>query len=309
MSPWPGKCFLGRDRAVLLKPAHECRAEPGHRGGILPEGAGGDDRVLRVVVDVQNGREGEVDPHGARLGGGDAAHFVGVAAFAGRAHCHQRRKQGGAAQLDVVGQVDRPAHAVASPALQVGGDQQRVPGQRLQVVDLGGHLGRRTHRDDHAAHAVLSNRLRDALEVLGALGREVAQHPRHQQLAGFLLEGHRLQNRGGPGAGCFGRGRGTGDARLAGPGRSRARSSRPGSRSGGRRSRGCRRWSRSSGCFRRRLGSRSRRRRSGGSRPGGRGRRILAGRFGGAGAGRFGGGLTRRKHGTGGSQHRTKRQD
>ena len=63
-----------------------------------------------------------------------------------------------------------PAHAEAGARLQVGGDQERDVGVRLEVVELGGHVGGRAHRHDDAADALLLDHAHDTL-VAGGAGR------------------------------------------------------------------------------------------------------------------------------------------
>src|SRR5512143_3720737 len=52
----PRKMFPGRDHSVRLNSTNERRTKPGGQGGIFSIRARVDDRIRRIVVDIQNWR-------------------------------------------------------------------------------------------------------------------------------------------------------------------------------------------------------------------------------------------------------------
>ena len=63
----PGEMLGRRDHSMILEAADFGDDESADLGGALAERADVDDRIGRVVVDVGNGREAELDSHGAAL--------------------------------------------------------------------------------------------------------------------------------------------------------------------------------------------------------------------------------------------------
>ena len=84
-----GKVLAGCDAAVVLNAAHERRAQVRHAARVFAKRAHVDDGVVRIVVDVQDRRERDMNPDGARLNGSDSPHFVGQRAVVRRAHRHE----------------------------------------------------------------------------------------------------------------------------------------------------------------------------------------------------------------------------
>ena len=103
---------------MLLNAPHECGAQPGHLIRILAEGSDVDDGVVGIVVHVQHRREGDVDPHGPGLQGGDPAHLVGKPRIVRRSQRHEVGELCGSPQDDVGRGVDGPAEAEPRSRLQ-----------------------------------------------------------------------------------------------------------------------------------------------------------------------------------------------
>ena len=116
--------FQRGEHPVVLQPAHIAAHEARDGLGVLPERAGVDDRIERVIVDVRVRGEIHVDADGAPLDCGDPADRVGVALVARRAGGHDVGKRRGT----------HDAHCGAP--LEIGRNEQRQPGTALQRIEL-----------------------------------------------------------------------------------------------------------------------------------------------------------------------------
>ena len=130
---------------------HHGAAHPGHRPGIVPEGADADDRVQRLDVHVQHRGEVHVDAHGPEHPAAVFPHLPGpVRAGAGG------QGQGPGEQGRALGD------AAHQPALLVGGDKGGktglFKGQRRKSGAQAGGLPRGPHiagKQDKVAHLPL----------------------------------------------------------------------------------------------------------------------------------------------------------
>src|SRR5205807_8889658 len=94
------KVFPGRDHAVLLESSHQRSAEGGSKPLILAKRADADDRICRIVVDIEDWRKGDVNAGCASLEGGDATLLVGEGRIPRRPDCHLRREDRRSAQVN-----------------------------------------------------------------------------------------------------------------------------------------------------------------------------------------------------------------
>ncbi len=194
----PRKVLAGGDASVLLDPTHERDPHPSDVVRVLAERPDVDDGVVRIVVHVEHGGERQVDSERARLDGGDPPHLVGQLLASRRPDRHEGWEVGGTAEIDRSGHMDRAPHSEARPRLEVRGHQQRELRVSLQIVELGGHLEGRPHGHDDTAHLLVLDHAEDPLVALRALRSEVAEHPRHDELSGLLLERELRQRLLGP---------------------------------------------------------------------------------------------------------------
>jgi hypothetical protein len=198
----PGKVLEGRGDAGGLQAADVGGGETADHLRVLAVRARVDDRVPRVVVHVDDGREVDVDADGARLLAGDAPGFLREALVTRGAERHQPRKRG------------RARKAEPEPRLEVARVQQRHLRDRLQPVDRRCRVERLAERDgairrveqdrrrrlsrtEHveSADMLLVHRLRQRVE-LGGVGADVAGvERRDDHLPDLLLERHLLQRR------------------------------------------------------------------------------------------------------------------
>ena len=188
-----GEVLGGCDRAVVLDAPHEGGAQHGDLVRILADCPHVDDGILRVVVDVEDRREGHVDADRPPLQRGHAAHLVGHPRVPGGAERHERGEAGRAAEPDVGGRVQHPVEAEARAGLQVGADKQGQLRERLEPVELRGDLDGRAHRDDDAADLVLLDQRPRAPPGSRPARREVADQDGHHQLGDLLLEAEGFQ--------------------------------------------------------------------------------------------------------------------
>ena len=131
----PGKVLQRRDHAAGLQAADVGAAEAADRRGILAVRPRVDHRIARVVVDVDDRREVDLDADRARLDRGDPAGLVGELLVAGGAERHVARKR------------RRPFEAEAGAGLEVGGIEQRIRRDRLQAVEQRRRRQRLPERD------------------------------------------------------------------------------------------------------------------------------------------------------------------
>src|SRR2546422_11616522 len=92
--PMAGEVLERGEHTVLVQAPHVLRDQAGHRAWVLAEGAGIDNRVRGVVVDVGIRGEIDVDADGPALHGCGRADRVGVTGIAGGADRHDVREGG-----------------------------------------------------------------------------------------------------------------------------------------------------------------------------------------------------------------------
>ena len=132
--------LTSREATIVLKTTNQGHAQVRNSIRVFPEGANVDDRVVGVVVDVQDWSERDVDAHGAGLQRRDSSQLVGVARIARGAERHQRRERRRPTEHDVGRDMNGSRKAETRPRLQVRGHQKRILGMPLEVVELDGHL-------------------------------------------------------------------------------------------------------------------------------------------------------------------------
>ena len=168
--------------------------------GILAEGAGVDHGIARVVVDVDDGREVDVNAHRPRFDGGDPAGLERQTLIAGGAEGHGARKRRGAGDTE------------SGAGLEIGGDEQRQRRLRLQTIEQrrGGQglpechraIGRieqhrrrrlRPAKDVKATDVLVADEPRESIEGVAVRADVGGLERRDQQLTHLLIEGQRRQ--------------------------------------------------------------------------------------------------------------------
>src|SRR5262249_3613001 len=112
------------DHAVLLKTVHECRAERRIDARILAERTNPDHRVRWIVVDVEDGREREMNAERATFHRGNATLLVGEGCVACRADSHLRGEDRRSAEIDGVRQKVATARSITGAEFEIRTDEQ-----------------------------------------------------------------------------------------------------------------------------------------------------------------------------------------
>ena len=194
------KVFRGRRHPAIVHAADIGARHVRHERDVLPERSDVDDRIARVVVDVDNRIEVDGDAEGAALLGGDPAGAIRQLRVARRRDGHRAR------------QPCRAVHDVADAAFEVRSRQERHIGQLLQPVQQrGGRVwitfsrraavavgwiqhqrGKRLARPEHvhAADLEIADEMTELLEGVAAGARKRRIERRNEQLPGLLVEGH-----------------------------------------------------------------------------------------------------------------------
>ena len=197
--------FQRREHARRLHSLDVRRSEPADERRVLAKRSRVDDRIARVVVDVDDG--GEVDVHAdrPRLLSGDTARLARQPLVARRPERHQPREGG------------RPRDAEADAPLEVRGVEEGHLRDRLQAVEDGcrGHrlaerhravgrvqqharrqLGRAEHVE--APDVVLVHGLHERVVPFGIGAQETGLEGGDDHLPDLLFQGHLLQRRPHP---------------------------------------------------------------------------------------------------------------
>ena|SRR5215218_610429 len=95
-----GKMFRARQHSIFLESPNFSCDEPTHGGRILAERTYIDDGIRRIVVDVGDGGECEMDSHRSAFECGDAAELVCIPVAAGSAYTHIWREGSSTVQPD-----------------------------------------------------------------------------------------------------------------------------------------------------------------------------------------------------------------
>src|ERR1041385_2565759 len=154
--------FPRGDHAVLLEAVDQRGAHVGNEVRVLAERAHPDDRVGRVVVDIEYRGKGDVNAERSALYRGDAPLLICEGRVTGRAQTHLWREHRSSAQIDVVREEVASTLTKRDAGLVVGSEDERQTAQALHRVDLLGRLDWRSNRHDEAADVVLANQLLDA---------------------------------------------------------------------------------------------------------------------------------------------------
>ncbi len=186
----PGKMFGGDQdtiRRVGMRAFDKCGDVARYLLGIFAVGAQVDDRVQGIVVDVGHRREDPVNAQGASLAGGDHAFILHGGEIARRSERHAVRESRAAGD----------AHG--SGSLEIGGHQQRGPGQLLHLVQEQGHGMRlgvadqavlRGVVDDDAAHVQIGDPVAVFFVILRLAAVDVAIGGDDHQLRDFIVQAH-----------------------------------------------------------------------------------------------------------------------
>ena len=88
--------MLGRSEYSILRIGSRARDERadmlGHNAGVLSEGSDIDDGIVRIAVDVGDGKKDPVDAQRARVAGRNLAGIFGGLRIARRGECHRVRE-------------------------------------------------------------------------------------------------------------------------------------------------------------------------------------------------------------------------
>src|SRR4051812_43595391 len=190
--------FSCRDHAVILQSVNERNAHPGRQLWILAIGSRVDDRVRRVVVDVQNRCVCDVYPQCATFLRGQTSLFVSERRIASRAKAHLWRKNQSAAEVDGVGHEIATASTESGACLEVRTNKERDLTHRLQRVELGRELDWRSYRDREPTNFLLLNVLCEPSPLRRIARYVIAKHTWPYQLRYFFAQGHRAHDRIGP---------------------------------------------------------------------------------------------------------------
>ena len=171
--------MLGRGHhPVLLDAPDEGRADAPDKPGVLADGPGVDDRVVRVDVDVDDRGVGHVDAHGPALERRDPAHFVGQLLGARGPERHERREEG------------RVRDLVARPSLEVRGHEERDAGQLLEIVGQAGRLVDLPAEQDEPADPAADDEVVELGQVIAVAVPELPGKAAGHELADLFLDGH-----------------------------------------------------------------------------------------------------------------------
>src|SRR3954467_2977366 len=99
-----GEVFSGGDHPMLLEPAHERRSERGGETLILAVGAHANHGIRGIVVDVEHGRERDVNTDRASFDGRYSPLLIRERRIPASADSHFRWKYRSAAEVDRVRQ-------------------------------------------------------------------------------------------------------------------------------------------------------------------------------------------------------------
>ena len=152
-------------------------AHPGDLPGILPEGAGVDDRVCRIVVNVHHRRVIHEDLEGVQLFADAPAGLLYKQSVGEGAELHRTGESG----------VFIIAHRRAP--FPVDRDDHRDPGERLKLIDHLDVVGQTVVHDDQAAKAFADPALLSGPQF----GRLLRVDRLDDKLRDFLAAGHRCQ--------------------------------------------------------------------------------------------------------------------
>jgi hypothetical protein len=176
--PVSREVFRGRDLAVFLCAVDVCGRHSGDESDVFAEGTNADDGILRVVVDVDDRIEIDVDSHRTPFfrgdGSGEARHFGIVC----RSDRHRERK------------ACCSRHHVTDPAFEIRGYEQWDLREALQPVHVGGDRDRVAAERVITADVVVDDVLTDLLELLGRFTAECRRRRRNQKLTDLLIERH-----------------------------------------------------------------------------------------------------------------------
>ena len=173
------------------------RADPRR---VLTERTNVDDRIARVVVDVDDRREVDVHAHRPGLGGRDAARLERKPRIARRTERHHVRKAGGALQPESGAclEIGRYEERLGSGRLQAvdqrrGVERLAEPGARIVRIEQDGGLRRAGPEQVQAADAVLADQGMQLVVDLAVAARVHRAEGRQQQLADLFVERQALQ--------------------------------------------------------------------------------------------------------------------
>jgi hypothetical protein len=128
--------FTRRDHSVILKAMDESDAEPGIELGVFAVRTSVDDRIVGIVVYVQDWGIRDMNPKGSPFYGCKATHLVRQRCIAGGANRHLRGKKDGATEVYCVWYEVSAARTKAGTRLQVSADQEWNGAHGLHRVQL-----------------------------------------------------------------------------------------------------------------------------------------------------------------------------
>ena len=199
-----GKMLSCRDHAVILQAMNERDTHSRCELRIFAVRARVDDRIVGIVVDIQNGSVRDVNSKCASFDRRETTFLVSECGITRCSDRHLRREEAGTAEVDRVGNEIPAACAEAGTGFQVGPEQERNLAHRLERVELRRNFCRRAHRYREPADLFLLNVLRQPPPLRRVAGYVIAEHARPDYLRRFLPQRHRGHHGISPARGCHG---------------------------------------------------------------------------------------------------------
>jgi hypothetical protein len=142
VSPCPREMLPGGEDTVTLKAVDHGLSHVGDETRILAEGTHSDDRIRRIVVDVENRSESDVNTKRSRFNRGDASFLIGECRIASGAESHLVWEHRPAAEINIVREEVAATLTECHAGLVIGADHERQRAETLHGVELFSRLCR-----------------------------------------------------------------------------------------------------------------------------------------------------------------------
>ena len=187
-----GKVLRRRDGAGVGESTDEECREPSDALRAFPERPCVDHRIVRVVVDVDDGCKINLDTDSTRFLANGAGDVACVLVAIRRRDGHVARKDGRAPRVEQIVGEDTSLEATET-GLEIGRRDQWDTCDALHRVDLRRDLDRRTEGHAHAADVILLDPTSHFGEAGVAVAGVVTEHPHHHHLADALAQRQRSE--------------------------------------------------------------------------------------------------------------------
>ena len=182
-----------RYSTVILNSTDEGYSHFGDLLRILTEGPDVNNRIFRIVVNVEHGCERYVHPQCSCLHRRYPTHLICELFISGCTNSHQARKVCSTSQINRPRHLNCPSHPETSAGLQVCCNKQRQSRLRLERIKLGRHTKRRSDGHDQATYLHILNEAEDPFVAFRPLWSKIAENPRHQKLSCLFLDRELLE--------------------------------------------------------------------------------------------------------------------